>query len=34
VVGKSTPDGVDGEVIVGAMPYGTFDAKLKESEAK
>jgi protein-disulfide isomerase len=34
VVGKSTPDGVDGEVIVGAVPYGTFDAKLKESEAK
>jgi protein-disulfide isomerase len=34
VVGKSTPDGVDGEVIVGAMPYGTFEEKLKESEAK
>src|ERR1035438_169156 len=32
VVGKSTPDGVDGEVIVGAMPYETFDRKLKSAE--
>jgi protein-disulfide isomerase len=30
VVGKSTPDGVDGELIVGAMPYSMFDQKLKE----
>jgi protein-disulfide isomerase len=30
VVGKSTPDGVDGELIVGAMPYVTFDQKLKD----
>jgi len=30
VVGKSTPDGVDGELIVGAMPYQMFDQKLKE----
>lgn len=28
VVGKSTPDGVDGELIVGAMPYGVFADKL------
>jgi predicted DsbA family dithiol-disulfide isomerase len=34
VVGKSTPDGVDGEVIVGALPYETFDQKLKELEPK
>jgi protein-disulfide isomerase len=30
VVGRSTPDGVDGELIVGAMPYQVFDQKLKE----
>jgi protein-disulfide isomerase len=30
VVGKSTPDGVDGELIVGAQPYQVFDQKLKE----
>jgi len=29
VVGKSTEDGVDGEVMVGAMPYAMFDDKLK-----
>jgi len=29
VIGKSTPDGVDGELMVGAMPYGIFDDKLK-----
>ena len=29
VVGKSTPEGVDGEVMVGAMPYAMFDEKLK-----
>jgi protein-disulfide isomerase len=34
VVGKSTPDGVDGELIVGALPYETFDRKLKELEPK
>jgi predicted DsbA family dithiol-disulfide isomerase len=34
VVGKSTPDGVDGEVIVGAMPYETFDRTLKQAEPK
>ena len=30
VVGKSTPDGVDGELVVGAQPYLMFDQKLKE----
>ncbi len=30
VVGKSTPEGVDGELVVGAMPFPVFDAKLKE----
>jgi protein-disulfide isomerase len=30
VVGKSTADGVDGELVVGAMPYQMFDQKLKE----
>jgi protein-disulfide isomerase len=30
VVGKSVGDGVDGELMVGAMPFQMFDAKLKE----
>ena len=30
VMGKSTADGVDGEVVLGAMPYPMFDEKLKE----
>jgi protein-disulfide isomerase len=30
ILGKSTPDGVDGELIVGAMPYAVFDQKLKD----
>jgi protein-disulfide isomerase len=30
VVGKSVGEGVDGELLVGAMPYQMFDAKLKE----
>lgn len=29
VVGKSTPDGVDGELIVGAQPYALFQDKFK-----
>jgi protein-disulfide isomerase len=32
VIGKSTPDGVDGEVLVGAMPYETFEKRLKSLE--
>ena len=30
VLGKTTPDGVDGELVIGAMPYDVFDQKLKE----
>ena len=30
VVGKTVPDGVDGELIIGAMPYQVFDEKIKE----
>ncbi len=30
VIGKSTPSGVEGELVVGAEPYGLFDKKLKE----
>src|SRR5262249_54897319 len=29
VIGKTTPEGVDGELVVGALPYGLFDEKLK-----
>jgi protein-disulfide isomerase len=32
VVGKSTADGVDGELMVGAMPFAMFDEKLKSLE--
>jgi len=31
VIGKSTSNGVDGEVVVGAMPYSTFEQKLKDA---
>jgi protein-disulfide isomerase len=30
VIGKTTPDSVDGELVIGAMPYQLFDQKLKE----
>lgn len=30
IIGKSTPEGVDGELVVGAQPYPVFDSKLKE----
>ena len=30
VVGKTTPDGVDGEVVVGALPFASFESKLRE----
>jgi protein-disulfide isomerase len=30
IVGKSTGNGVDGELVVGAMPYAMFDQKIKE----
>jgi hypothetical protein len=29
VVGRTTPEGVDGELLVGALPYQMFDEKLK-----
>jgi len=32
IVGKSIGDGVDGELVIGAMPYPVFDSKLKELE--
>lgn len=32
VIGKSTPEGVDGEVMVGAMPYELFDRRFKTLE--
>lgn len=34
VIGKSTANGVDGEVLVGAQPYVAFDQKLKQLESK
>jgi protein-disulfide isomerase len=30
VIGKSTPEGVDGELMIGALPFVMFDMKLKE----
>ena len=30
MVGKSTPNGVDGELMVGAQPYPMFEEKLQE----
>lgn len=30
VIGKTAPDTVDGELVIGAMPYQMFDQKLKE----
>jgi protein-disulfide isomerase len=32
VVGASTPEGVDGELMIGALPYQAFDEKLKDLE--
>lgn len=32
VIGKSTAEGVDGELFIGARPYQDFDSKLKEME--
>jgi protein-disulfide isomerase len=29
VVGRTTPEGVDGELLVGALPYQIFDEKLR-----
>ena len=30
IVGKTTPEGVDGELVVGAMPFSVFDEKIKK----
>ena len=32
VLGKSKPDSVEGELIIGAMPYEVFDQKIKALE--
>lgn len=32
VLGKSTPQGVDGDLVVGAQPYNIFDLKLRSLE--
>lgn len=32
VIGRTTPTGLQGTVIVGAMPYAVFDARLKALE--
>jgi protein-disulfide isomerase len=34
VIGKSTPDGVDGELMVGAQPYPVFEMRLKALDGK
>ncbi len=33
VIGRSTLEGVDGELMVGAMPYAVFEQKLKDLAA-
>jgi protein-disulfide isomerase len=33
VIGKSTATGVDGELVIGALPYAMFDQKLKGLES-
>jgi len=32
VIGKSLPDGVEGEVVMGALPFPVFEEKLKALE--
>src|SRR5262249_4926477 len=34
VIGKSTPEGVDGELMLGAMPLPMFEEKMKQEAAK
>jgi protein-disulfide isomerase len=34
VIGKSTPDGVDGELMIGAQPYPMFETRLKALDGK
>jgi protein-disulfide isomerase len=33
LIGKSTPEGVTGELVEGALPYPVFESKLKSLEA-
>ena len=30
VIGRTTPNGIEGPMLVGALPYAQFDAKLRE----
>lgn len=34
ILGRSTPDGVDGAMLVGAQPFEVFEAKIKELSPK
>jgi protein-disulfide isomerase len=34
VVGKSTAEGIEGDLVVGAQPYNTFDLKLRSLDTK
>jgi predicted DsbA family dithiol-disulfide isomerase len=34
VLGKSTPQGVDGELVVGAQPYSEFVKAIAKLESK
>jgi predicted DsbA family dithiol-disulfide isomerase len=34
VVGKSTAEGIEGDLVVGAQPYSTFDLKLRSLGTK
>lgn len=34
LIGKSTPDGVDGVIVVGALPFSEFESKLNGLGAK
>jgi protein-disulfide isomerase len=33
VIGKSTAQGVDGELVIGALPYPNFEQKIRQAEA-
>ena len=34
VVGKTTPEGIEGDLLVGAQPYNTFELKLKSLDTR
>jgi protein-disulfide isomerase len=34
LIGKTTAEGVEGSLVVGALPFAAFDARLKELEPK